>query len=75
MTERHRYLVLDGFVPRLPEHNWIKPAGQYDGTAASDVLPMGVTPWVRLIDPDWPDVTALVLKSCVVALAPEHRAE
>ena len=75
MTERRFNLVLDGFVPRDPAHSWIEPGQTYEGRPASDVLPTGVRPWIRLIHPDWPDVTALVLKSLVVELAAEDRAE
>ena len=55
MTERRRYLVLDGFVPRLPEHDWIQVAHVYEGMRASDILVSA--PMIRLIHPTEPDRT------------------
>ena len=71
VTERRRYLVLDGFVPRLPERDWVQPGHCYQGEEASPTLLHGATPWVRLIHPTEPDTTALVLKHLVAELLPE----
>ena len=50
MTERRRYLVLDSFVPREPEHKFVQPGRCCEGRVASDILPTA-TPWVRLAHP------------------------
>ncbi len=71
MTEVRRYLVLDGFVPRLPEYDWIQPGQTYEGVRASDVLPAGI-PWVRLVHPAEPGITVLVLTTFLAVLAPEE---
>ncbi len=75
MTERRRYLVLDGFVPRDPGHNWIAPGQTYEGRPASDVLPVGLRPWVRLIHPSDPDTSAMVLKTLLAEVESQERSE
>jgi hypothetical protein len=72
MTERRRYLVLDGFVPRLPEYEWIQVAHVYEGERASDILPSA--PMVRLIHPTEPDRTAIVSTYFLAELTAEDHA-
>ena len=70
MTEVRRFLVLDGYEPRLPEHSWIEPGQVYEGMLASNVLPADI-PWVRLVNPSDPAVTALVATTFLAELVPE----
>ena len=73
MTERRLFLVLDGFVPRLPEYSWIEVAHVYVGERASNILVSA--PMVRLIHPTEPGRTAPVSKYFLAELAPENGAE
>jgi hypothetical protein len=72
-ADSRRYLVLDGFVPRLPEYDWIQVAHVHQGERASNLLVSA--PMVRLIHPTEPDRTALVSKYFLAELAHEPRAE
>ncbi len=69
MTERRRYLVLDGFVPRLPEYGWIEPGQTYEGVRASEILPAGIL-FVRLVHPTDRTVTVLVPTTYLAELVP-----
>jgi hypothetical protein len=73
MAERRRYLVLDGFVPRLPEHDWFQVAHVYRGERASNLLVSA--PMVRLLHATEADRTALVSTYHLTELAQEPRAE
>ncbi len=68
---RRRYLVLDVFAPRAPEHDWVQPGHCYQGEEATRAILPAATVWVRLSHPTQPDTTALVLKHLVVELLPE----
>ena len=72
MTEVRRYLVLDGFTPRLPEHGWIQLAHVYEGVLASDLFPSGL-PWVRLVHPTDRAVTAIVPTTYLAELVSDGR--
>ncbi len=61
MTDRRRYLVLDAFAPRVPEHDWVVPGYCYEGEPVSPTMLATLTPWVRLVHPTQPNTTALVL--------------
>jgi hypothetical protein len=69
MTEVRRYLVLDGFVPRLPEDEWIQPGQMYGSVRASESLPVGIL-FVRLVHPTEPGVTVLVPTTCLAEPVP-----
>ncbi len=73
MTERRRYLVLDGFVPRLPEHDWMQVAHVYERERASTILVSA--PMLRLVHPTDPSRTALVSTYFLAELALEDRAD
>ena len=65
--------MLDGFVPRLPKHDWIQVAHDCEGERASNILVSA--PMVRLTHPTEPDRTALVSTYFLAELAATDRAE
>ena len=71
-SERRRYLVLDGCVPRHSEDAWVEPAKVYDGVRASNILVSA--PMVRLIHPTEPGRTALVSTYFLAELVSEDPA-
>ena len=71
MTEVRRYRVLDGFVPGLPEYDWIQPGQTYEGERASEILPADI-PWVRLVHPTEPGIP-LVPTTYLAELASDER--
>ena len=69
VTEPRRYLVLDGFIPRLAEHDWIQVAHTYEDERASNILVSA--PMVRLMLPTEPGRTALISTHFLAELASE----
>ena len=70
MAARRRYLVLDAFAARAPEHDWVQPGQCYEGEEVSAILPCA-TAWVRLTHPTQSDTTGLVLKRLLLELQAE----
>ena len=72
MSEVRRYLVLDGYEPKVPENSWVEPEQVYEGVRASTILPADI-PSVRLVNPSDLAITALVPTRFLAELAPDER--